>query len=163
MSSSSSDSLSPPRLPCVFLKRRLLAAPGSLRFPGISAKLVRKFEITGNFHRCKIFLRFFANFCKRVVWYGGNAGTAECRKPRGSALRTAMTSPVPGYLPCRGRQEWPSCRAVWEGFHETAVSRCCSIRRCAVRGAAFASAKRLHARSGVIRSGGARDDKDAQD
>src|SRR6516225_10681679 len=35
-------------------------------FPGISAELVRKCEITGIFHRCKNFLRFFANFCKRV-------------------------------------------------------------------------------------------------
>src|SRR5271167_935896 len=73
MYSSSSDSLSPPRLPCVFIKDVLLAAPGSLRFPGISAKLVRICEITGNFHRCKIFLNYFANFCKRAVWYGGNA------------------------------------------------------------------------------------------
>src|SRR5215469_7629134 len=30
-------------------------------FPGISAKLVRSCEITGNFHRCKIFLQEFAN------------------------------------------------------------------------------------------------------
>src|SRR5579863_3320769 len=39
--------------------------PGSLRFPGISAKLVRKCEITGIFHRCKLFLSFFAKFCQR--------------------------------------------------------------------------------------------------
>src|ERR1700747_1159328 len=38
--------------------------PGSCDFPGISAKLVRSCEITGIFHRCKIFLIFFANFCK---------------------------------------------------------------------------------------------------
>src|ERR1700693_3624328 len=42
----------------------LLAAPGLERFPGISAKLVRKCEITGNLHRCKIFLRNIENFCK---------------------------------------------------------------------------------------------------
>src|ERR1700691_517511 len=43
---------------------------GGQRFPGISAKLVRMCEITGNFHRCK---KFFAIFCQRG-WYGGNGG-----------------------------------------------------------------------------------------
>ena len=34
--------------------KMLLAAPGCRAdFPGISAKLVRMCEITGNFHRCK--------------------------------------------------------------------------------------------------------------
>jgi hypothetical protein len=46
--------------------------PSVLRFPGISAKLVRICEITGNFHRCNIFLDYFANSCERGVWYGGN-------------------------------------------------------------------------------------------
>src|SRR5579863_10048073 len=48
-----------------------LAAPGLLRFPGHSAKLVRICQITGNFHRCKIFLSYFANFCNAagvVLW-----------------------------------------------------------------------------------------------
>src|SRR5215831_4500019 len=47
--------------------------PGSCVFPGISAKLVRKCEITGIFHRCKIFLKKFANFCKREEEYESNA------------------------------------------------------------------------------------------
>ena len=38
--------------------------------PGISAELVRKYEITANFHRCNI---YFEKFCKRAGWYGGNA------------------------------------------------------------------------------------------
>ena len=47
--------------------------PGARRFPGISAKLVRKCEITGIFHRCKIFLNNFANFCNAREWDEGNA------------------------------------------------------------------------------------------
>ena len=46
--------------------------PGARRFPGISAKLVRMCEITANFHRCKLFLRYFARFSKRPCrdgWY----------------------------------------------------------------------------------------------
>jgi hypothetical protein len=44
----------------------VLAAPGRRSdFPGISVKLVRKCEITGNFHRCKIFLQKIENFCQR--------------------------------------------------------------------------------------------------
>jgi hypothetical protein len=35
---------------------------GGQRFPGISAKLVRMCEITGNFHRCK---KIFEIFCQR--------------------------------------------------------------------------------------------------
>jgi hypothetical protein len=31
----------------------LRGSQGEQRFPGISAKLVRSCEITGNFHRCK--------------------------------------------------------------------------------------------------------------
>ena len=71
---------------------KCLAAPGlASDFPGISAKLVRICEITGNFHRCKIFLDYFANFCKRgcgtevMAWrsepcikgshHGGHRGT----------------------------------------------------------------------------------------
>src|SRR5208337_1116589 len=50
--------------------------PGDCDFPGISAELVRNCEITANFHRCKFFFSFFANFCKRGVWYGGNEGRA---------------------------------------------------------------------------------------
>ncbi len=51
----------------------LLAAPGfRCVFPGISAKLVRSCEITENLHRCKKFLGFFENFCKREMWYEGN-------------------------------------------------------------------------------------------
>ena len=43
----------------IVLEDALLAAPGiSSDFPGISAKLVRNSEITGNFHRCKIFFDF---------------------------------------------------------------------------------------------------------
>ncbi len=46
--------------------KMLLAAPGRLsNFPGISAKLVRICEITGIFHRCKIFLRIIEKFCQR--------------------------------------------------------------------------------------------------
>src|SRR5271157_6360453 len=67
---------------CLRLEDLLLAAPGTLRFPGISAKLVRKCEITGIFHRCKIFLSFFANFCKRAVWYGGNESRVLSRELR---------------------------------------------------------------------------------
>ena len=48
-------------------------------FPGISAKLVRICEITGNFHRCKIFLRNFVKFCKREERYEGNTiGQNRC-------------------------------------------------------------------------------------
>src|ERR1017187_6722656 len=54
----------------------LLAAPGFKRFPGISAKLVRPLEITGIFHRCKIFLRFIEKFCKQPLWYVGNLTAA---------------------------------------------------------------------------------------
>jgi hypothetical protein len=41
-----------------------------MRFPGISAELVRTLEITGNLNRCNI---YFEKVCKRAVWYGGNA------------------------------------------------------------------------------------------
>jgi hypothetical protein len=74
MASSSSDSLSPPRLPCVFESKTFCSRlPECCDFPGISAELVRKCEITGIFHRCKYFLIFFENFCKQAGWYGGNA------------------------------------------------------------------------------------------
>ena len=60
-----------------FLLRRLTlttASPSNLSrgsrvnsdFPGISVKLVRMCEITGNFHRCK---NIFEKFCQRErVW-----------------------------------------------------------------------------------------------
>src|ERR1700756_940353 len=53
-----------------------------MRFPGHSGKLVRICEITRNFHRCKIFLIFFANFCKREAWYESNESrvrAASCK------------------------------------------------------------------------------------
>jgi hypothetical protein len=54
----------------------LFAAPGLMRFPGISAKLVRICEITGIFHRCNIFLRIIEKFCKPPWRYEGNASGA---------------------------------------------------------------------------------------
>ncbi len=44
-----------------------------MRFPGISAKLVRICEITGIFHRCNIFLKNIEKFCKQSWRYEGNA------------------------------------------------------------------------------------------
>ena len=46
--------------PLTFVSR----LPGVSDFPGISAELVRSSEITGNFHRCKIFLECFVKFDK---------------------------------------------------------------------------------------------------
>src|SRR5215469_2914490 len=44
-----------------------------MRFPGISAKLVRKFEITENLHRCKRIPTFFCKFFVRGRgWYESN-------------------------------------------------------------------------------------------
>ncbi len=77
MASSSGDSLSPPRPLDV-----LYAAPrvnsDSWAF---SAKLVRNFEITGNFCRCKIFFKNFENFCQPDR-YGGNGGSGSESRPR---------------------------------------------------------------------------------
>jgi hypothetical protein len=66
-----------------FLLRRLTLTTASLGFlyaaPRVnsdsracSAKLVRKSEITANFHRCKNFLRKIEKFCQEGQ-YGGNA------------------------------------------------------------------------------------------
>src|SRR5579864_7126908 len=70
-----------------------------MRFPGHSAKLVRICEITRNFHRCKIFLIFFANFCKREAWYESNESRVPSRElqvPSATFLRTP--GEVPGNL-----------------------------------------------------------------
>src|ERR1700735_5602063 len=71
MSSSSSDSLSPPRLP--WLSR----LPGLMRFPGhlgeVSSQFLRLREISTDAR----FFSIFTRFCKREWGYGGNA-VASC-------------------------------------------------------------------------------------
>ena len=63
--------------------------PGRMRFPDISAKLVRICEITGNFHRCKIFFGFFLKFCKREVGDDSNELPLPAPSSRQRALQNA--------------------------------------------------------------------------
>jgi hypothetical protein len=70
--------------------KMLLAAPGRrANFPGISAKLVRICEITGNFHRCKIFFQEIEYFFDEVR-YGGNGGESRST----AKMPSASASPV---------------------------------------------------------------------
>src|ERR1700756_656114 len=57
---------------CLRMKTCFSRLPGSCVFPGISAKLVRKCEITGIFHRCKNFLEILQIFVTRQEEYEGN-------------------------------------------------------------------------------------------
>jgi len=79
MASSSGDSLSPPRLRGFRKTKCYSRLPGARRFPGISAKLVRMCEITGNLHRCK---KIFEKFCQRRRYRGNRAESSPKPEPQ---------------------------------------------------------------------------------
>src|SRR5271169_5160668 len=80
-----------------------------MRFPGISAKLVRKCEITGIFHRCKIFLSFFASFCN-----AGGVTEVTSAELRPVGLFRSSHNSVHGTA-CPGHANWPMMRNSVEG------------------------------------------------
>ena len=71
----------------------LFTAPGSVRFPGHFGGVSSQLEITANFHRCKIFLNYFAKFCKRAGWYEGNECRVVSRESRASSLHSGSFPP----------------------------------------------------------------------